>query len=123
VRIQERLAQPAHDAGHQGVAHQNRPLGRGDAFDAGVATGKAVEGLELLGHQAAQPPVAVAHYVGGARRAGLAFAGDEGSGRTLQRIRKRQGAFGVGVGMALGAGALQRLGTFERLPARQTGLV
>lgn len=66
VRSQQRLPQTAHDAGHQGVAHQKRPLGRADALDAGVATGKAVQELEFFGHQAAQPSVAVAHHVGGA---------------------------------------------------------
>ena len=66
LRLQQRLPQTAHDAGHQGVAHQKRPLGRGDALDAGVAAGKAVQGLEFLGHQAAQPAVAVAHHVRGA---------------------------------------------------------
>ena len=66
VGSQQCLPQAAHDAAHQGVAHQKRTLGRGDALDAGVTTVKTVQGLELLGHQAAQPPVAVAHHVRGA---------------------------------------------------------
>nr|WP_282809942.1 hypothetical protein [Thauera humireducens] len=115
----QRLTEPSHDAGDQGVAHQKRTAGRLDPGDVGEATGKPVERFQFFRRQAAQATITVLDDVRGARGARPTFAGDDRARRTVERVREGHRALAKGVGVAIGAHALNGLRPLQRLPTRQ----
>lgn len=121
--LDEGLTEPGHDAGDQGVAHQKGAFGRLDPGDVGETAGKTVECFQFFRCQATQPPVGVFDNMGGARWACTAFAGDDGTGRTVERVREGHRALAEGVRMAIGAHPFDGLGALGRLPAGQRVLV